>query len=212
MNAELLDFVRRALEKGLPRDQVAEALRRAGWSEPDIRAALSAFAEVDFPVPVPRPRPYLSAQEVFTYALLFTALYVSAFNLVALLFHFIDLAVVDPQLGDGPPRGMRAYEAMRGNIAALIVAFPLFFFLFRVIERGLATDPTKRESKPRKWLTYLTLFVAAAVLIGDLSGLVYRLLGGDLTIRFLLKVAAVGLVAGGVFGYFLTDVRRGERP
>jgi hypothetical protein len=210
MNAELLDFVRRALEKGLPREQVAAALTRAGWSQPDIRAALAAFAEVDFPVPVPRPRPYLSAQEVFTYALLFTALYVSAFNLVALVFHFIDLAIVEPRFTD-VPQGLRAYEAMRGNIAALIVAFPLFFFLFRAIERGLAADPTQRDSKPRKWLTYLTLFIAAGVLIGDLSGLVYRLLGGDLTIRFLLKVAAVGVIAGGVFAYFLSDIRRGER-
>ncbi|CAN7305079.1 DUF5671 domain-containing protein [Phenylobacterium sp. LjRoot219] len=210
MNAELLDFVRRALEKGLSRDQVAEALTRAGWSEPDIRAALGAFAEVDFPIPVPRPRPYLSAQEVFTYALLFTALYVSAFNLVALVFHFIDLAVAEPRFTD-VPQGLRAYEAMRGNIAALIVAFPLFLLLFRANERGLVADPTKRESKPRKWLTYLTLFIAAAVLIGDLSGLVYRLLGGDLTIRFLLKVATVGVIAGGVFAYFLSDIRRGER-
>ena len=80
MNTELLDFTRRALEQGVSRERIAAALKDAGWSDADIRAADGAFATADFPVPVPRPRPYLSAREVFIYALFFTALYVSAWN------------------------------------------------------------------------------------------------------------------------------------
>jgi hypothetical protein len=219
MNVEVLEFTRRALEKGISREDVADALRRAGWADADIRAASNAFAAIDFPLPVPKPVPYLSAQEVFFYALLFTTLYVSAYNLGALVFHFVDLAFPDAASGLAPGllatagANQRAFanEAMRANIAALIVAFPLFLFLFGVITRAMAKDPTKRQSRPRKWLTYLTLFIAAAALIGDLSTLVYSLLGGELTARFVLKVATVAVIAGGTFGYFLTDIRKDER-
>ncbi|MFC3071380.1 DUF5671 domain-containing protein [Phenylobacterium soli] len=207
MNLELLDFTRRALEQGLPRERISGALHDAGWSPADVNAALAAFAETDFPLPVPRPRPYLSAQEVFVYALMFTALYASAWNLGALVFRFIDLAVPDP--------ARRVFHAVlmdgvRRNIAALVVAFPLFAFLLRHVHAAIDRDPTKRESRPRKWLTWLTLFIAAAALIGDVSALVYNVLGGELGARFLLKVATVAVIAGGTFGYFLADIRKDE--
>ena len=209
MNAELQEFTRRALEKGVPRERIDAALKDAGWSDADVRAALSAFAESDLPVPVPKPRPYLPAQEVFTYALFFTALYVSAFNAGALIFHFISYWFPDPV--SGRLQSTFVFDAIRRNIAALIVAFPLFLFLFRLTERAIDKDPTKHQSRPRKWLTYLTLFIAAASLIGDVSVLVYRVLGGELTTPFLLRVATVALIAGGAFWYFLADVRKDER-
>jgi len=209
MNSDLQDFTRRALEKGVSREKIASALADAGWGEADVRAALSAFAESDLPVPVPRPRPYLPAQEVFTYALFFTALYVSAFHVGALLFHFISYWFPDPV--NRAPSSSRFFDSIREDIAALIVAFPVFLFLFRLTQRAIAKDPTKHQSRPRKWLTYLTLFIAAASLIGDVSMLVYRLLGGELTTPFLLRVATVALIAGGAFWYFLADVRKDEQ-
>ena len=75
----------------------------------------------------------------------------------------------------------------------------------------MRADPGKRASKIRRWLTYLTLFVSASFLIGDVVTLVYNVLGGELTVRFLLKVAVVGAIAGTAFGYYLTDLRREER-
>ena len=57
---------------------------------------------------------------------------------------------------------------------------------------------------------YLTLFIAAGCLIGDMTTLVYQLLGGELTVRFMLKVIVVGAIAGTVFGYYLHDLRREE--
>ena len=63
----------------------------------------------------------------------------------------------------------------------------------------------------RRWLTYLTLFVAAAVLIGDVANLVYSLLGGELTVRFCLKVLTIGGIAGTAFWFYLSDLRRDER-
>jgi len=80
-----------------------------------------------------------------------------------------------------------------------------------MIARQVGRDPVKRASPVRKWLTYLTLFIAATVLIGDLITLVYNALGGELTTRFLLKVLTVAVIAGGTFGYYLWDLRQDER-
>jgi hypothetical protein len=49
------------------------------------------------------------------------------------------------------------------------------------------------------------------VLLGDLIALVYNLLGGDLTARFVLKVLTIGVIAGAVFAYYLTDLRGDDR-
>jgi hypothetical protein len=205
---ELLSFVREALARGIPRPEVQAALLRAGWRAEEVEKALAAFAEVDFPIPVPRPKPYLSARETFLHLLQFTALYVSAFNLGRLLFVFIDRAYPDPAM---VRYGDFSSDAMRWSIASLIIAFPIFLLVSRSLARAAASDPERRGSKIRKWLTYMTLFVAAGVLTGDLITLVYNLLGGELTTRFLLKVASVAAIAGAIFGYFLWDLRGEER-
>ena len=93
----------------------------------------------------------------------------------------------------------------------MIISFPLFLFTFRSITRSIAADPVKRSSRPRKWLTYLTLFVAGVSLACDMMALVYNLLGGELTMRFVLKVATVWIIAGGIFSYFLSDMRKEEQ-
>ena len=59
-------------------------------------------------------------------------------------------------------------------------------------------------------MTYLTLFVSAGFLMGDVTSLVYNLLGGEWTVRFLLKVLTVASIAGLVFGYYLRDLNRDE--
>ena len=210
MNSELLEFTRRALEKGVAPSDVERVLIQAGWGKADVAAATNAFAAVEFPIPVPKPKPYLSAREVFIYLLLFTSLYLSAFYLGALIFELIDRAFPDPLANEF--YASRSGDRIRWDIAALVVAFPLFLLIFRYVEREIARDPTKRASRPRKWLTYLTLFIAAASLMGDVITLVYNVLGGEYTIRFLLKVATVAVIAGGSFLYFLADMRKEERP
>lgn len=62
----------------------------------------------------------------------------------------------------------------------------------------------------RRWLSYLTLFGAAVVLVIDLASLIYNVLGGELTTRFFLKVLTVDAVAGGVLSFFLLDLRSDE--
>jgi O-antigen/teichoic acid export membrane protein len=211
MNAELVEFTRRALAAGKERQEISNILRQAGWVEPDIEAALDAFADITFPIPVPRPKPYLSAREVFVYLILFAALYAAAFSLGALVFDLIDRRFPDPLEIQSPNFMRLSDDRIRWDISMIIVAFPLFFFTFRAVTRAVAKDPTKRASRPRKWLTYLTLFVAGTALVGDTAVLIYNMLGGELTIRFLLKVATIAIIAGGMFSYFIGDMRKEEK-
>ena len=137
---------------------------------PDVLVdELAAFADVEFPVPVPRPGTDLSAREAFLYLILFTTLYITACSLGSLIFDLINQGF--PDAAEDAYRAAYTAQSIRWNISALVVAFPTFLFMARVTGRRLQLDPGKRTSAVRRWLTYLTLFVAACVLIGDVTTL-----------------------------------------
>ena len=209
INEEVTVFLKEGLERGLPREQLEEVLLEAGWPPDQVRGALGGFADVTFPIPVPRPKPYLSAREAFVYLVLFSTLYVSAFSLGSLLFELIHRAFPDPSAD--PAHALAASrEAIRLSISFLVVAFPVFAVVSWTNDRAVRADPSRRLSKVRRWLTYLTLFVGAGILIGVATSIVYNLLGGEMTTRFVLKVLTVGTITGSVFGYFLRDLRKEE--
>lgn len=203
MSQELHLFVKESLGKNQSRASIAEVLLSAGWQEQEIAKALSSFAEVDFAVPVPRRKPYLAAREAFLYLVSFITLYVSAFSFGALLFSFVNIWFPDLLRG--------AETVSTNSIASLIVAFPIFFLVTRALRRSTERNPERKDSRVRKWLTYLTLVVAAGVLIGDLIALLSGLLGGELTVRFFAKTLVVFLVAGSIFGYYLSDLQKEEK-
>jgi hypothetical protein len=204
----LAAFVRDALARGESRDRIRAVLRTAGWDDAQVTRALDAWALADFPVPVPRPRPYVSAAEAFQYLVLFSTLHAVAINLGVLGLAFIDAWVPDPAASPWASAGRRG--AVRSAIAAIVIAAPVFAFTARILSRGVATDPTKRQSRVRKWLTYLTMFIAAGVVVGDAIALVNEFLAGELTLRFALRVLVVGGLAGSVFAWYLRDVRRDD--
>jgi len=208
MSEELSGFVKEALVRGLTPAQIEDALLRAGWTHEQVRAALAGFAQFDFPIPVPRPKPYLSAREAFLYLVQFTTLYISAYYLGSLFFQIIDRAFPDPANS-----ALEYYtrQAIRWSVSSLVVAFPVFLYVSWATNRAIQTDPNKRSSKIRRWLTYLTLFVAASFLIGDFITLVYNLLGGELTVRFVLKVLTIAVIAGTTFWYYVSDLRLDEK-
>jgi len=207
MNSDLDRFVRDALAHHVPRERIRAELTRAGWRREEVDAALEAWLESDLPVPLPRRRVQVSAREAFLYLVLFATLYVVAFH-----SGVVGFAVVDRWLHD--PLHSRAWDsgrsALRWAAASLLIAFPVFLLCSRIVGRTLQREPEKRGSGVRRWLTYLTLFLAALVLIGDLVVLVSGLLSGDLTSRFVMRALVVFAIAGLVFGHYLLDLRRDE--
>lgn len=207
---DLIGFVRESLTRGAARADIEAVLLRAGWDPAQVTGALATFSAEAFPVPVPRPRVSLSPRDAFLYLVLFTTLYFSALYFGSLMFALIDRAFPAPGF-DADRAYPSSYEGMRWSISTLIVSFPVFLFVSRITSRAIDRDPRKRTSAVRRWLTYLTLFGAACVLIGDVIAVVYAALGGDLTVRFMLKVLTVGLIAGMIFGYYLRDLRKDEK-
>ena len=208
--SDLSSFVRDALRAGQSREATEAVLADAGWSREQIHDALAIYADVDFPVPVPRPRPQASARDAFMYLVMFVTLYVSAYQLGLLLFQFINLGFPDPldsMSGQVDIIGRR----IRSATASLLVAFPVFLFVASRIARRVASDPAQRTSAVRKWLTYLTLFIAACVIVGDLIALLNGVLSGDLTLRFVLKTLTVAAIAGSIFSYYLWSMRMDDR-
>ncbi len=211
MAYDLQPFLKQALEQGESKDSVIKALKKAGWPEEEIQAALHKFVLVDgFSLPIPRREPYLSAREAFLYLVLFLTLYITSVSFGSLLFSLVERSI--PDALQGVYERTSALSTIRMSTAALIITFPIFVVLSRILEKGLERDPEKRKSKVRKWLTYLTLFIAAVSIIVDLIVLVGSLLSGELTTRFLFKVAVVLVIAGTAFGYYLWDLRRDETP
>jgi len=206
LSPDLVEFVKESLGRGIARPAIEDTLIRAGWPRDQVRTALLRFADAEFPIPVPRPTISVKPREAFLYAVLFAALFVSAYNLGALVFGFVDLAFPHPE--DIPVE--RTRDSIRWAVSLLVVGAPVFLYVARVVQRMVRSNPSARASRVRQQLTYITLFIASAVLIGDVAAVVYNLLDGAVTARFLLKVLTVAAIAGSAFGYYLRDLREAE--
>lgn len=207
LNVDLVGFVRESLARGVLRPDVEAALLRAGWPPDQVAQALARFADAaGYPIPVPRPSVSVKPREAFLYAVMFAALFVSAFNLGGLLFGLVDLAFPHPE--DPPEEIIR--DGVRWAVSLLVVASPVFLYVAAVIRRTVRSNPSARGSRLRQQLTYVTLFIAACVLIGSVAAVVYNFLDGAVTVRFVLKVLTVGAIAGSAFAYFLRDLRDAE--
>ncbi|OHA83660.1 MAG: hypothetical protein A2408_02390 [Candidatus Yonathbacteria bacterium RIFOXYC1_FULL_52_10] len=130
------------------------------------------------------------------------ALYFIVINLVQLVFQTIDAAFpVTPESAGAIPN-------ISFPIAALIIGFPLYLLLMRLIASVETVDPAKRDLSVRRWLSYLTLFIAGVSIAVDLILLLNRFLAGEeITTGFVLKVLAALVIAGIIFGYYLSDLR-----
>jgi len=144
-------------------------------------------------------------RDVFMHLLAMAALYVSAISLMTLLFQYVNLAFPDV-LESYYIRSVA--QSIRWAMAGLIVVFPVYLLATWILQRDYRVYPEKRDLGIRKWLVYLTLFVAAVTIISDLVSLVYNFLGGDLTTRFVLKVLIVLVVAAAVFWFYLWDLKK----
>ena len=81
----------------------------------------------------------------------------------------------------------------------------------RTAKRRETSAEGMTPSGARRWCTYLTLFIAVAALVGDGISLLYNLLGGELTIHFVLKSLVVGGIAASALIYYLRDLRHEEK-
>jgi hypothetical protein len=197
----LKEFIAHARSKGMDHQTIRMLLLSSGWKEKDIVEALTE-ATLDMPVPAPEDRG--GAREAFFHLLAFVTLYASVVSVLVLAFQYLNRFFPDAAFdyGYGDDSSM-----IRWFMATLIVSFPIFVWMSRIIQREIVKSPERAWSPVRRWLTYLTLFVTAGVLVGDGITLLFYLLQGEITVRFLLKVLVVLGVAGMVFSYYFLALK-----
>lgn len=147
-------------------------------------------------------------KDVFLHLLSAATLYLSVVSFITLWWQYINFLFPDKL--NNPGYGSSIYNPILWATSALVVAYPVFILISWLIGREFKTNPLKRETRVRKWLWYLTLFIAAITIIIDLVTLVYNFLRGDLTTQFFLKLMVILIVTAVVFGYYLWDLKKRE--
>jgi hypothetical protein len=206
MDERLTRFVDQARQRGLDHAAIYLLLRSSGWKERQIAEALAAR---DVALPIPERAGMGSARDAFLHLVAFTALYASAISLVLLVFRYIEFWFPDPAMRSSTYEVEFALSGIRAQIATLIVSYPLFLLAWSYLLREIRRAPEKAKSGIRRWLSFLSLFVGAVTIMTDVICVVYFLVEGDLTVRFLLKVLALLVITGSIFLY-LSLVLRSE--
>lgn len=206
VDPKLTAFIDHARQKGLDATAIFMLLRSAGWKEKQIAAALAAH---ELAMPIPQRGGMGSARDAFLHLVAFTALYASAISLIMLLFTYIEFWFPDAEMRASSYEVEAALSSIRAQLATLLVSYPLFLFAWSYLLREVRRNPEKARSGVRRWLSFLSLFVGAVTIMTDLICVVYYLVEGDLTVRFLSKVLALFVITGVIFLY-LSLVLRSE--
>ncbi len=131
-------------------------------------------------------------------------LYLSVGSFSTLLF-----ALINELFAGSGISGYSMYTSgMTIAVACLIIVFPLYIILMRIVNQMLRKNSELKNLWIRRWAVYLTIFLAGLGITIDLVVLVYTFLSGEeLTAAFLLKVLAILIIFGAVFSYYLLDIR-----
>jgi hypothetical protein len=145
-------------------------------------------------------------KDFFLHLLSIITLYISAVSFAALLF--TDINLLFPETTQYTPLNLGEINSIRWHIATLLITFPVYIYTLIALRKEWQLSPEKSQIKIRKWLFYLTLFLAAVIIMGTLGSLIYYFLGGEITKRFLIKVCVALIVTGFIFFYYLRDLRQ----
>jgi hypothetical protein len=204
--SDLKQFLDAARNQGASDETLVALLRGREWPEEDVYRVLADHFESRTGIHVPSYKRSSSAKDAFLYLFCFSTLATWTLGLGSILFTLIERWFPDPLVPTYYYRG--AYYQMADALACVIIAFPVYLWVTRSILRELQLHPEKLESSVRKWLTYIALLIAAGIVIGDLITFLTYFLRGELTARFVAKIATVLLIAGGVFWYYFGSLRQ----
>jgi len=207
---EVLSFITAAKEKGASDEAILGMLESEGWPRAEIWRILTRHYESLSGVKVPVGRKSTTpAKDAFLYLLAFSTLATWTIATGSICFILIENWIPDPLAPHN--YGQYMVSQMSSELAAVIVTFPIYLLVMRVILSETRRAPEKLDSGVRKWLTYLALLIAAGVMIGDVVTFLTFFLKGELTARFFAKVAATLAISGGVFWYYFGSLREAAR-
>ncbi len=133
------------------------------------------------------------------------SLYISIGSLISLLFGII--TILHPDQAQYAWEAESAAMSIRTSIAMLVVFFPTYIILTRLVNTIRRTEKGGTYLTLTRWLIYISLLIGGGVLLGDLVTVLLGFLNGELTIRFILKAITVFVVVGSAFVYYVLDAR-----
>lgn len=209
----LADYVQGRVQAGLSKSGIKEELLAVGWSEEEAeRAYRDGLVALGIPLPSEVDRPTLARQsstvDVVVNFFSFILLGIVAVALGTLYFQVINNAFPDALAAIAGREGGFATRAIHHAIASLVIAFPLYVLAMRLWFRRFQADEGRVESRLTKWLTYIVLLLASTTILGDLITVLFKLLQGEVTARFLLKALTILTIAGIVFGFYFLERKK----
>ncbi|MEA2688513.1 MAG: hypothetical protein QOD51_1120 [Candidatus Eremiobacteraeota bacterium] len=201
-------FIRTAKERGVPDDALVPLLRQNGWSERRVYASLTEYyGETLGVAPPSRSGRGEYAYEAFLYLLNFITLGLWAVALGQIFCTIIARWLPDPAR---PLGAASLVHEVAWQLATIIVAFPCFLLVGRLIARELSRRPDAFDSGVRAWLTYVALVITGMIALGDGIWFVSEFLRGALTAQFVLDTLVVVGLSGGIFNFYARTLRPPE--
>lgn len=208
MTVTLESYITDARAKNKPNDVIKTALINAGWPENEVMKALEV-SPIDPDLPPPPPPPQLAHIGMWTgflYILFFISLYVLASSIAGLLHNMVDKFLPDIKEVYEVYTDVYPNSFNRGAIAAIIVSYPIFITLAFMLKKQINKQSTVKNLRSRKQLIYITLVVTFLIMLGHIIFSIYSFLDGKLTANALAHLGVTFIVAGSIFGFFVSEV------
>lgn len=208
-NKELDNYITTLREKNVPDQQIKDTLVKTGWAAEQVDKALTPKETSTETLPPP-PAPRFGMWLAFHYIILFISLYVVALALGQTLHYIVNESIPDA-LDAASYSSYYMGTIVRWYLAALLVVFPVFAFLFLLAKRQILKNPGIRNFQVRKVLIYITLVITFIIMIWKLVQTVYGFLGGEISTRFVLHFLITFVISASIFFYLLNEVREDRK-
>lgn len=216
MASELDTYIVKAREKKIPDEEIRKTLLATGWPADQVNAAFSQETNTNTLIPPPPPVPQVGMWTGFVYTIFFISLYVLATSTANILHVLVDNITI-------PPEPFRDYydsgffslfhntTMISVGLAAIIVSYPIFAILAILLKRQLSKKPYVRNLRSRKLLIYITLVGTFLIMLGHLISTIFNFLVGSGTLTTVGHLGVTLLIAGLIFGYFLSEVKNDNK-
>lgn len=200
------------VQAGGSRTQIREELLAVGWSEDEVDTAYrDGLIALGIPVPSASIRSTTgkrsSTADIVLNFFSFILLAIVTTALGTLYFQIINKSIPDPLAIISSGRSLFATRSIHRAIASLVIVFPLYTIAMWAWFRRFRQEEGRIESRLTKWLTYLILLLASTTIVGDLITILFTLLQGEFTLRFLFKALVILVIAATIFGFYYIERR-----
>lgn len=222
INTQLISYIKAAQEQKISNSEIEKNLAEVGWNAETIKKAFHLADQPDIPVPPtnlktqPEKTVHSPTQnsmwDAFEHILMFITMYALGTS-VALILYFIVDKLVPGITEDAYNTYSRQSQltTLRSSIAAAIVSYPLFAFLFWRVTKRTLENPHIRNLKSRKFLIYLTLVITFIIVIVNVIRIVYNFLSGNITANFVLNFLVTVSISGIIFVYYLNQIKEDRK-